>query len=169
MGYPGPMGQRSSASIRTATTIVLATAFVGSAVAVADAAPVPRVTEAQCSTIANNSGGTGYVIVDPTTNTSCVVKTNGTFVWASKARACKKAPVKFQGSLLPTNRGDVVAKVKVRYIRGNKVIKKWVKLKPGRSFATKQNFNKKGTWTAAFTYKGNTVTTKIKVVNCTTS
>ena len=75
--------------------------------------------------------------------------------------------MKFKGSLLPiTNRGDAVAKVKVRYIRGNKVIKKTIKLRPGRSFATKQKFTAKGTWTAAFSYKGKIVTTKVKVKSC---
>lgn len=144
----------------------LAVGFVASAVAPANSAPTPRISESQCSTVASNSGGTGYVIVDTTTNTSCVVKANGTFVWSSKAKVCVNKPVKFKGSLLPTNRGDMVVKVKVRFVRGNKVIKKWIKVRPGRSFATKQKFAAKGTWTAVFSYKGKVVTTKVKVNAC---
>lgn len=155
------------------TRVIAATSVaalgVGLAAIPASSAPTPRVSESQCSAIADTNGGTGYVVVDPTSNTSCVVKVNGTFVWANSVESCKNSPVKFRGSLLPNTRGDVVAKVKVRYIRGNKVIKKWIKLKSKRTFATSQEFNKKGTWTATFTYKGKTVSTKVKVVSCTTS
>lgn len=153
--------------IKGAAVTALAVGIGASAIVPANSAPTPRVTASQCSTVANNSGGTGYVIVDTTTNTSCVVKANGTFVWSSKANVCLRKPVKFKGSLLPiTNRGDVAFKVKVRYIRGNKVIKKTIKLRPGRSFATNQKFTKKGTWAAVFSYKGKSVTTKVKVKSC---
>ena len=161
------MTTRRSAPLKGIAATVLTVGFVASVASPAISAPTPRVSPSQCSTVANNSGGTGYVIVDTTTNTSCVVKANGTFVWSSEANACLRQSVKFKGSLLPiTNRGDVVAKVKVRYIRGNKVIKKTIKLRPGRSFATKQQFTSKGTWTAAFSYKGKIVTTKVKVKSC---
>ena len=119
------MALRVSTPIKGAAVTALAVGIGASAIVPANSAPAPRVTASQCSTVANNSGGTGYVIVDTTTNTSCVVKANGTFVWSSKANVCLRKPVKFKGSLLPiTNRGDVAFKVKVRYIRGNKVIKK---------------------------------------------
>lgn len=161
------MVSRLSTSAKGAAAAVLATGFVASGMSAASSAtPIPRISESQCSTVASNSGGTGYVIVDTTTNTSCVVKANGTFVWSSKAKVCVNKPVKFQGSLLPTNRGDVVAKVKVRYVRGNKVIKKWIKMRPGRTFATSQRFKGKGTWTAVFSYKGKVVTTKVRVNAC---
>lgn len=160
------MDSRVRTPLKGAMVTALTVGFVASAVAPASSAPTPRVTESQCSTIASNNGGTGYVIVDTATNTSCVVKANGTFVFSSKAKVCVNKPVKFQGSLLPTNRGDVVLRVKVRYVRGNKVIKKWTKVRPGRSFATSQKFKGKGTWTAIFSYKGKVVTTKVKVTAC---
>lgn len=167
MGYCASMASRLVLPVKCVAVTVLATGLLASGMSASNSAtPTPRVSEAQCSTIANNSGGTGYVIVDTTTNTSCVVKANGTFVFSSKAKVCENKPVKFQGSLLPTNRGDMVVKMKVRYIRGNKVIKKWIKVRPGRSFATKQKFKGKGTWTAVFSYKGKVVTTKVKVQSC---
>lgn len=153
--------------MRCAIVMALAGGFAAAAVTPASSAPTPRVSESQCSTVATTNGGNGYVIVDTTTNTTCVVKANGTFVWSSKAKVCVDKPVKFKGSLLPiSNRGDAVLKVKVRYIRGNKVIRKTIKLRPGRSFATSQKFKGKGTWTAVFSYKGKVVTTKVKVQSC---
>lgn len=162
------MTPRLSSPLKAAAATVLTVGFVASAVAVpASAAPSPRVSPSQCSSVANNNGGTGYVINDTTTNTSCVVKANGTYVWSSAVQRCTNKPVKFKGSLLPNNmRGDVTYRVKVRYVRGKKVIRKTIKLRPGRSFATTQKFTKKGTWTAVFSYKGKVVSTKVKVKAC---
>lgn len=167
MGYAAVMALGVSTPAKAVAALVLTTGFVASGMSAATAVPAPRVSPSQCSTVANNAGGTGYVIVDTTTNTSCVVKSNGTYVWSSKAKACLRKPVKFKGSLLPNSlRGDVSYKVKVRYLRGGKVIKKTIKLRPGRSFATSQKFTSKGTWTAVFSYKGKVVSTKVKVRSC---
>ena len=53
----------------------------------------------------------------------------------------------------------------LRRIRGNKVIKKTIKVYPGRKFNTKFKFPKKGKWTAVFSYRGKTVSTRVNV-NC---
>ena len=55
--------------------------------------------------------------------------------------------------------------MKVRYIRGGKVIKKSIKVYPGRKFNTKFKFPKKGKWTAVFSYRGKTISTRVNV-NC---
>ena len=162
------MAYRLSTPAEGAATIVLAAGFVAGGVSAANsAAPTPRVSDAQCSSVANNNGGTGYVVVDTQNNTSCVVKANGTFVWSNAASSCRNEPVRFRGSLLVTqNRGDVAFKMKVRYIRGNKVIKKTIKVYPGRKFNTTFKFPKKGKWTAVFSYRGKTVTTRVNVTSC---
>ena len=161
------MASRISNPMRGAAVVILATGFVASGMSAASSAtPTPRVSDAQCSTVANNNGGTGYVIVDTQNNTSCVVKANGTFVWSSGASACRRQTVRFRGSLLPTqSRGDAVYRMKVRYIRGGKVIKKSIKVYPGRKFNTKFKFPKKGKWTAVFSYRGKTISTRVNV-NC---
>ena len=157
------MATRGSAPLKGIAATVLTVGLVASVAAPASSAPTPRTTTAQCSAVANTSGGTGYVIVDTTDNTSCVVKANGTWVWSNGAVVARNKTVKFKGSLMPINRGDMVAKVKARFIRGKKVYVKWIKLRPNRTFATNYKFKKKGNWTAVFSYKGKSVTTKVKV------
>lgn len=161
------MASRISTPMKGAAVVILATGFVASGMSAANSAtPTPRVSQSQCSTVANNNGGTGYVIVDTQNNTSCVVKANGTFVWSNGATSCRRDPVRFRGSLLPVElRGDKAFKMKVRYIRGNKVVKKYIKVYPGRKFNTVFKFPKKGKWTAVFSYRGKTVSTRVNV-NC---
>lgn len=157
------MASRVSTPLKGVAATALAVGFVAAGIAPATSAPTPRVSTAQCSNVANTSGGTGYVIVDTTNNTTCVVKTNGTWVWSDGAVVPRNKPVKFKGSLMPNTRGDMVGKVKARFIRGKKVYVKWIKLRPNRTFATNYKFKKKGNWTAVFSYKGKSVTTKVKV------
>lgn len=56
--------------------------------------------------------------------------------------------------------------MKVRYIRGKKVIKKTIKVYPGRKFNTTFKFPKNGKWTAVFSYRGKTVSTRVNVTSC---
>ena len=89
-----------------------------------------------------------------------------TYLWSNGATSCRRDPVRFRGSLLPVElRGDKAFKMKVRYIRGNKVVKKYIKVYPGRKFNTVFKFPKKGKWTAVFSYRGKTVSTRVNV-NC---
>lgn len=161
------MAYRFSTPAKGAVTVVLAAGFIAGGMSGANSATAtPRVTDAQCSSVANNVGETGYVVGDPQNNTSCVVKANGTYVWSSAASSCRRDPVRFRGSLLPVEvRGDKAFKMKVRYIRGNKVVKKYIKVYPGRKFNTVFKFPKKGKWTAVFSYRGKTVSTRVNV-NC---
>ena len=55
--------------------------------------------------------------------------------------------------------------MEVRYSRGNKVVKKYIKVYPGRKFNTVFKLHKKGKWTAVFSYRGKTVSTRVNV-NC---
>lgn len=151
---------------RTALAAGISIASLFAGMASSESAVVPRISEGQCESVATNSGGTGYVVVDPSTNTSCVVKANGTFVWSNKVNACVRKPVRFQGSLKANTRGDMAGKVKVRYVRGNKTITKWVKLKPNKSFSARQKFPSAGTWTAVFSHRGKAITTKVRVAGC---
>lgn len=162
------MAYRFSTPAKGAATVVLAAGFIAGGMSGANSATAtPRVSDAQCSSIANTVGETGYVVGDTQNNTSCVVKANGTYVWSSAASACRNDRVRFRGSLLATeNRGDVAFKIKVRYIRGKKIIKKTIKVYPGRKFNTTFKFPKKGKWTAVFSYRGKTITTRVNVTSC---
>lgn len=127
----------------------------------AASAPMPRVTAPQCAQAA--SPDTGYVVIDKSTNTTCVTKTNSTWVWSNAAATKRNKKVTFKGHLCPTSRGDITARIKVRFIRGNTVVKKWTSMRPGCTFTTNHRFTKKGTWTAVFSYRHSAITTKVKV------
>ena len=75
------MAYRFSTPAKGAATIVLAAGFRrGRHVCREFRRATLSRFDAQCSSVANNNGGTGYVVVDTQNNTSCVVKANGTFV-----------------------------------------------------------------------------------------
>jgi len=140
----------------------------GMASASAAPAPTPRISANQC---AFNAPQNGYTITDTAANNKCTINKNGTFLWSSKAfakwkRAQRKSErVKFKASFKVIPRGDVRPVVVFRFIRGNKVIKKRVRVNSAQRAGTSIRFPRRGTWAVVVRYKNKVVTTTVRVRN----
>lgn len=123
-------------------------------------APAPRLVANDCGFDAPTDQ---YRQVDPATNTECVTQENGQFLFVKGAsvKRCQSSTV--TASFMPLLRGDVRAKIKFRFIRGNTKITKLVKANKKLRGTAKQKFTKKGTWTVVATFKGQRLTTTIHV------
>ncbi len=149
---------------KVATVAALTVGFIAGGALTATATQAAPRSAASCANAAA-AGEFGYTIVDKANGTTCIIKENGTWVDGPTEVAIIGArPAKYCGSFkVLAVRGDVVPKVKVRFIRGKKVVTKYVKLRPGKKYCVKYKFKKKGTTTVIASYKGQRLTIKTVV------
>ncbi len=160
------MTHNLSRPVKVASAAALAVGFIAGGALTATATQAsPRITAGQCASAAAN-GEYGYVIRDTANGTVCVIRENGTWIVGPfKTTRCRTA--RYSGSFkVLALRGDMVAKVKIRFIRGKTVVTKYVDLRPGKRFVVKNKFKKNGTWTVIATHKGERVTLKTVVKPC---
>lgn len=127
-----------SASAAAVGAAVLSTALVS---APANAAAI---RPADCAFRAPTSN---YVQYDPATDTACRTQRNGTYLWTNGRITGVNQPTRFIASFrVVAPRGDVRPWVTFRFIRGNKVITRKVRLTAGKKATVVQRFRPAGQW-----------------------
>lgn len=122
----------------------------------ASAAPQPRFAPSYCSTISPTSEN-GYVVVDTTDNTQCVVDSNGTWLWTNGVRVAKGKGVVVRARICPVSRGDVGNYATVYFIRGNIRVAKRVRIRSGCTIRARHKLNRAGNWAIVVTYRNQAV------------